>query len=269
MYEILQSLKAYYRNQRILNIEFIRAQGYYCWGKETFSDQREYGKFGFTPIWPKFLIHLAILLFLGILVNVFSTVFLNGAGFLLSFIAGYLSVEINDYIWLRHYKKIQTLLSQAFQLLMILFLLAIAIIYLQGSGEGTLGKYLINWHQKINQDLHRNAQTLRLIDGKTKGENWIFILNPNRQPELFNASEAQKVCRDRLGANWRLPTRGELKNLQPHPALSETIRTWATGDQAGSLIPTQLGQSRLQSGNSFVSYQANDVYITLCHKEKQ
>ncbi|MBW4552418.1 MAG: hypothetical protein KME35_15110 [Aphanocapsa sp. GSE-SYN-MK-11-07L] len=261
-----QNLQAYYRNKRILNIEFIRAQGYYTWGRETFSETRKFGRYGFTPIWPKFLIHLTILFGLGLLVAGLNTWLPRFLAVGLALLAGWLSVEIADYIWLRYFRQIERILRTAYALLALLLLGVITLVLLQGSGERSLLKSLQAWHQQVNQDLQRKTVESVQLVGQPKGENWAFVLDSTGKLEPLTAAQAQIGCRDRFGNNWRLPTLSELKTLQPHPRLSKSTRVWSSGDQGG-LMPTELVGSADRSGNSFVSYAATDLFVTLCYRQ--
>jgi hypothetical protein len=266
-----QFLRGYLRRKRILSIEFIRAQGYYCWGKEISSDEWRYGRYGFTPIWPKFIMHLLIWVFLGLCLGAF----LNGVkpwlpkeiSIIFSLLVGWLSVEINDYIWLRYFKKIQAFVNGAYILVLVLLCGLLLTLVLQGFGEGTLGGYLLNWRAHINQDLQRDTASSIKLAGESKGENWALILDATGQLEPLSATQAIATCPSRFGADWRLPTMPELKMLRPHPVLSKSTRIITTG-KGGGLAPSELGASPQESGNTFSSHESDDVYVTLCYRGK-
>jgi hypothetical protein len=271
MHNILQVMQGYLRHKRILSIEFIRAQGYYCWGREVCSDEWRYGRYGFTPIWPKFIMHLLIWALLGLCIGIL----LSGVkpwlpkeiSITLSLLVGWLSVEVNDYIWLRHFKKIQAFLHRAYLLVLVLLFGLLLTLVLQGSGEGTLGGYFLNWHAQINRDLQRSTATSVKLAGESKGENWALILDTVGQLEPLSATQAMVACPRRLGADWRLPTMPELKMLRPHPVLSRSTRIMTTG-KGGGLVPSELGASPQESGITFSSHESSDVYVTLCYRGK-
>ncbi len=265
-----RSLQACYRGKRILNIEFIRAQGYYTWGKEQSSETREFGKYGFTPIWPKFLIHLILLCGLGLLVASLNSLLPRVLGGSLFLVAGWLSVEVTDYIWLRYFKQIEQILRTAYALLALLFIGIIALVLLQGSGEGSLVRSLQAWQEQFSQDLQNQAANSVQLVGSSKGNNWALVVNSTGKLEPLTFAQAQVGCRDRFGLNWRLPTHRELKQLQPHPQLSTRTRVWSTWSRSnpGGLLPTELGLTPANSGNSFTSYSPANVYVTLCYRER-
>lgn len=117
----------------------------------------------------------------------------------------------------------------------------------------------------MNQDIQRNSVAKLKVLGAARGENWSLVLNPQNQPKLITAGQVRSICQDRFGVGWRLPKTNELASLKPYPSLSSQTYTWALNKSDGiNLNLTSLSQISDQSGQVIVSYDATEVYLTLC-----
>jgi hypothetical protein len=241
----------------------IRSKAYYSWAKREYQYQT-------TLMWLKLILHLGILLCLSLGFSIFAALMPSGLMPVIRPIVmigiGWLSVEIHDYIWLNYYRQIKIILSALSSGLAFLGVAVALVIYVQGSGEGSLLQTAQNWHQQVNQDLQRNSAAKLQILGAPRGENWSFVLNSQNQPELITTTQVRSICQTRVGAGWRLPKTNELSSLKPYPSLSShTYYIWAINKRDGvNLNVTSLSQVAPQSGQAFVSYSVTDVFPALC-----
>ncbi|HEY9826696.1 MAG TPA: hypothetical protein V6D19_14725 [Stenomitos sp.] len=268
MERLFQSFQEYYRHKRILHIKFIRFQ-------IDYDLELNHA----PPAWTRLLIHIFILASLGLVLGgglsfllsnleAFLPAFLSiGIVFIFQLFNGWLSVEITDYIWLKHPETIQTVARVVSLLFIFLFAIALSIL-LQHKGTSSLSQYLINWHTQTNQTLQRNSAASVQINGVAEGTNWSFLRNSSGRLEPMIQTEAKRFCGDRLGNGWQLPTAKQLKTLHPHPKLSRNIYVWTINEQE-NLVLTTLAQTSNQSGSSFVSHKSTNFFPTLCYKEKK